>query len=189
MTLAPLAAKAALIVVDVQNGFDVPGWGARNNPDAEAKVALLLAHWRHTGRPIHHVHHHSKTADGKFRPGTHGATVKVEAAPMVGEPVYIKQVNSAFIGTRLEQDLREAGVGTVVVAGLTTNHCVSTTVRMASNLGFETFVVCDATAAFERAALDGSMRPAAEVHASALSDLAGEFATVAETAEVIAATI
>lgn len=187
MTLAPLAANAALIVVDVQNGFDLPGWGARNNLDAEANVALLLAQWRRTGRPIHHVHHHSKAADGKFRPGTHGVTVKAEAVPLAGESIHVKQVNSAFIGTRLETDLRDAGIGTVVVVGLTTNHCVSTTVRMAGNLGFETFIVRDATATFERAALDGSMRPAAEVHESALSDLAGEFATVTQTAEVIAA--
>jgi len=96
-------------------------------------------------------------------------------------------VNSAFIGTSLERDLRRDGIDTLVIVGLTTNHCVSTTARMAGNLGFTTFVVSDATAAFDRAALDGSMRPAEAVHSGALSDLHGEFATVVETTEILKA--
>ncbi len=94
-------------------------------------------------------------------------------------------MNSAFIGTTLENDLRQHGIDTLVIVGLTTNHCVSTTVRMAGNLGFTTFVVSDATAAFNRAALDGSMRPAEQVHSGALSDLHGEFATVLDTEDVL----
>jgi nicotinamidase-related amidase len=94
-------------------------------------------------------------------------------------------VNSAFIGTNLENDLRKDDIGTLIVVGLTTNHCVSTTARMAGNLGFTTYVVSDATAAFARAALDGTLRPAETVHAAALSDLHEEFATVVDTAEVL----
>lgn len=97
----------------------------------------------------------------------------------------MKGVNSAFIGTNLEQELRDAGVDTLVVVGLTTNHCVSTTVRMAGNLGFTVYLVEDATATFDRLSLDGKMRPAAEVHAAALSDLSEEFATIVNTDEVL----
>jgi nicotinamidase-related amidase len=100
-------------------------------------------------------------------------------------PIYIKDVNSAFIGTRLESDLRADDVHTIVMVGLTTNHCVSTSARMASNLGFITFVVEDATATFDRAALDGTTRAAADVHSAALSDLSGEFATIVATDAVI----
>ena len=107
--------------------------------------------------------------------------------PVEGERLYWKSVNSAFIGTSLEDDLRQAGIGTLVVVGLTTNHCVSTAVRMAGNLGFEMFIVSNATATFDRAGLDGRIRPAAEIHAAALSDLAEEFATVVDTAVVLGA--
>ena len=180
-----LPASAALIVVDVQQGFLDPCWGPRNNPDAENNVARLLAAWRRTGRPIRHVHHSSRSPSGSFRHGTPGHQAKPEAMPAAGEPIYRKEVNSAFIGTSLERDLRAAGCDTLVVVGLTTNHCVSTTVRMAGNLGFATLVVEDATAAFDRKGLAGEVRPAAAVHAAALSDLSDEFATVVWTDGVI----
>ena len=182
-----LPANAALLVVDVQQGLDDPYWGARNNLGAEANIARLVAAWRATGRPVVHVLHDSTSPDSPLRPGAPGNAPKPEAAPSAGEPVIRKTVNSAFIGTGLEADLRRAGIGTLVVVGLTTNHCVSTTVRMAGNLHFETYLASDATATFDRAGLDGSWRPADEVHAAALSDLQGEFATVIDTAALLRA--
>ncbi|MDP8916014.1 MAG: cysteine hydrolase, partial [Pseudomonadota bacterium] len=161
-------------------------WGPRNNPDAEANIARLLEFWRETGRPVFHVAHDSASPDSPLRPGAPGNALKPEAEPREGEPVYRKAVNSAFIGTTLEGDLRRAGLGALVVVGLTTNHCVSTTVRMAGNLGFDTYLVSDATATFDRAGLDGRIRPADEVHAAALSDLQGEFAKVIDTAALLA---
>lgn len=179
--------KPALLVIDMQTGFDASAWGQRNNPDAEANVAKLIAAWRGVGAPVIHVHHDSQHPAGHFRRGMPGHAVKPEAQALDGEPVYRKSVNNAFIGTRLEADLRSVGIDRLVIVGLTTNHCVSTTARMAGNLSFETFVVADATATFDRANLDGTIRPAAEVHLSALSDLQDEFARVVDTAWVIAA--
>ncbi|UAJ10617.1 cysteine hydrolase family protein [Polymorphobacter megasporae] len=177
--------NAALIVVDVQQGFLESSWGPRNNPDAETNVATLIGAWRRTGRPIHHVRHSSRSPSGSFYPGTAGHDFMPEAVPLAGERTYVKSVNSGFIGTTLELDLRAAGIDSLTVVGLTTNHCVSTTVRMAANLGFDTSVVEDATATFDRMALDGRMRPAAEVHAAALSDLLDEFAAITRTADIV----
>jgi nicotinamidase-related amidase len=177
--------SAALIVIDVQQAFLDPRSGERNNPDAESNIARLLAAWRESGRPIRHVVHDSVEPDSLLRPESRGNAIQAVAAPRGAEPVYHKHVNSAFIGTNLEKDLRRDGIDTVVMVGLTTNHCVSTSARMAGNLGFTTYVVSDATATFARPNLDGTLRPAEAVHSAALSDLHEEFATVVDTAEIL----
>jgi nicotinamidase-related amidase len=183
--MAKLAQSAALIVVDVQEAFVDPRWGQRNNPKAEANIAILLAVWRNSKRPIRHVVHDSVEPNSLLRPGLPGNAIQAAAAPKTGEPIYRKHVNSAFIGTNLEKDLRQDGIDTLVIVGLTTNHCISTTARMAGNLGFKKYVVSDATATFARAALDGTVRSADAVHSAALSDLHQEFATVVDTAEIL----
>jgi len=180
-----LPQSAALVLVDVQQAFLDPRWGERNNTDAESNIGRLLQAWRNSGRPVRHIFHDSVEPHSLLRPGLPGNAVQPVAAPIPTEPVYRKNVNSGFIGTTLERDLRQDAIDTLVIVGLTTNHCISTTARMAGNLGFKTFVVSDATATFARRALDGTTRPADAVHAAALSDLHEEFATVVHTAEVL----
>ena len=180
-----LAGTPALLVVDVQRGFDDSRWGERNNLAAEDRIAWLVRQFRRIGRPVIHVWHDSLSPTGAFRLGSPGHRPKPEATPVPNERIYRKTVNSAFIGTGLERDLRALGIDTVVVVGLTTNHCISTTARMAANLGFATYVVSDATAAFECLAMDGRRRAPQEVHDGALSDLRDEFATVVDAAAVI----
>jgi nicotinamidase-related amidase len=185
--MTKLPQSTALIVVDVQQAFLDSRMGERNNPQAESNITRLLAAWRSRGRPIRHVVHDSVEPNSLLRTDSPGNAIQAAATPKAGEPVYRKHVNSAFIGTKLESDLHRNGIDTVVIVGLTTNHCVSTTARMAANLGFKTLVVSDATASFARPALDGTLRPAEAVHSAALSDLHGEFATVVGTAEVLKA--
>jgi nicotinamidase-related amidase len=180
------AASTALLVIDVQQGFDDPAWGRRNNPELERRVAELLAAFRATGRPILHARHMSTLPRSPLRPGQPGNEFKPAAAPQADEPVIEKRVNSCFIGTALDEHLRRSGIAGLVLAGLTTNHCVSTTARMAGNLGYEVRVVSDATAAFDRTGPDGVLYPAELVHAVALSDLHGEFADVIDTRTAIA---
>jgi nicotinamidase-related amidase len=180
-----LPSHAALVLIDVQQGFDDPRWGARNNPDAERNIAALLAAWRGSRRPVIHVQHMSRVPGSPLRPDQPGNALRPEAAPLPGEPVFQKTVNSAFIGTGLEAHLRAAGIDTLVLAGLTTDHCVSTTARMAGNLGFTTIVVSDATATFERTGPDGAHYDAEQMHRAALASLHGEFATVQPTDDVL----
>ena len=176
---------AALLLVDVQRGMDDPRWGKRNNPDAERNIAALLAAWRQRDRPVIHVQHMSVEPDSPLRPERPGNAFKPEAAPQPGEPVFQKTVSSAFIGTELESHLRSRRIDTVVIAGITTDHCVSTTARMAANLGFATIVVSDGTATFERTGPDGEHHTADEMHRFALASLHGEFATIRRTEEVL----
>jgi nicotinamidase-related amidase len=176
----------ALLLVDVQQGLDDTRWGARNNPDAERRIAELLAAWRATGRPVIHVQHSSLRPQSPLREGAPGHAFKVEALPMAGEPVFRKHVNSAFIGTNLEAHLRANGIESLVVVGITTDHCVSTTARMAGNLGFSVTVVEDATATFERLGPDGTHYSADLMHRAALASLHGEFATVRSARDILA---
>ena len=182
-----LPCDAALIVIDVQNAIDDPKWGPRNNPGAEANAAKLLQAWRASHRPLFHVQHRSVTPGSPLRPGQPGCEHKPEVRPLPGEPVIGKQVNSAFIGTDLETRLRHAGIGTLVIAGLTTAYCVSTTTRMAGNLGFRTLLAADACATHAQTGHDGRVHDAETVHALALASLHGEFAEVVDTAVLLRA--
>lgn len=181
--------NAVLLIIDVQQGFDEPSWGARNNPQAEQNIAKLLKHWRVQERPVVHVQHLSLEPGSTLREDQPGSAFKPETAPRADEPVYQKHVNSAFIGTSLEDDLRSKQYDTLVIVGLTTNHCVSTTARMAGNLGFKTFVISDATATFDREGLDGTIHKAHDIHAISLASLHGEFATVLSTNAILSAKV
>ena len=174
-----------LIVIDVQRAFDDPAWGERNNPDAEVRIAQAIAGWRERDAPLIHVRHRSAEPEGTFIPGTDAFEFKPEAQPLDGEPVITKDVNSAFIGTDLEERLRSDGVTSVALVGLTTDHCCSTTARMAANLGFDTWVLGDAMATFARHTPDGELIGAQEMHRTALASLHDEFAEVLSTDEAL----
>ena len=175
----------ALVLIDIQNGFDDPKWGQRNNPRAEQNAAALLHYWREKRRPVFHVRHDSTEADSPLRPDRPGNELKEIVQPLPDEPVLGKNVNSAFIGTTLEADLRSRGITGIVLAGLTSPHCVSTSARMAANLGFQVTVVGDATAAYEWTAHDGRLISAADMHFYALAAINREFATIVDTATLL----
>ncbi len=181
-----MSSPPALLVIDVQQGLDDPGRGARNNPDAEARIASLLAAWRARDWPRVHVRHCSLEPGSKLRPGLPGNAWKPEAAPLDGEAEITKTTNSAFVGTDLDARLRAQGVDTLVVAGLTTDHCVSASVRSASDLGFAVTLVTDACAAFERLGYDGEHYGGEQIHRVNLVSLDGEFCRLRDTAAVLA---
>lgn len=177
--------KTALLSIDFQKGFDDPVWGVRNNPDAEDKMALLLSRWRQKGFPVIHIQHCSLESKSPLRPDSPGNKFKDKAKPLLGEKVFSKAVNSAFIGTGLEQYLRENSIESLVIAGLTTDHCVSTSTRMAGNLGFDVILVSDATATFDRKGTDDTHYSADQIHKIHLASLNGEFCTVLTCEEVL----
>jgi len=183
----PLPPEAALIVIDVQKAIDHPSWGTRNNPEAERNIAALLQAWRYSNRPIYHIRHDSTQSGSHYRPGQPGHDWKPEAVPRPGEVVIAKRTNSAFIGTDLEARLRSANQNILIVTGVITNNSVEATVRMAGNLGFDVFLVEDATFTFGRKDWNGVSRTASEVHAMSLANLDGEYCTVVRTTDILQA--
>jgi nicotinamidase-related amidase len=185
-----MPADIALIIVDVQQAIDDPAWskeGPRNNPDAERNIARLLERWRRSGRPIFHVRHDSIKPVSPYRPDQPGNAFKPEARPAAGEPIIVKTTNNAFIRTDLEQRLRKAGIASLAIAGVITNNSVEATVRMAGNLGFNTYLVEDATFTFARRDYRGILRSAEDVHAMSLANMNGEYCKVVTTEELLSA--
>ncbi len=177
--------SGALIVIDVQRGFDDPVWGARDNPACEANVAALLDRWRAAGDPVVFVRHDSEEPGSSLAPGSPGNAFKDVVS---GEPdlLVTKTVNSAFLGSPdLAAWLRERECGAITICGITTNHCCETTARMGANLGFAVTFVLDATHTFDRTGPDGRVWPAGELRAATGANLHGEFADVVLTADLL----
>lgn len=177
----------ALIVIDVQEGFDqLEYWGPRNNPACEANIQALLAKWRSEEQPVVLVRHDSVGPQSPLRPGQSGNDFK---PGIDGEHALLisKQVNSAFYGTPdLDAWLKASGITSITICGITTNHCCETTARMAGNLGYDVTFVLDATHCNDKTDLEGNVIPAEEVARMTGANLHGEFATVRSTAEVLA---
>ncbi|MFJ9010563.1 cysteine hydrolase family protein [Streptomyces canus] len=189
-----IAENAALVVVDVQKGFDEADfWGPRNNPEADDNIASLIDVWQATGRPVVFVRHDSRKPESPLRTGYEGNAFKeyVERRRGKGaggaELLVTKTVNSAFYGTPdLDAWLKGEGISQFVVAGIQTNMCVETTARMGGNLGYDVVVAYDATHTFDLEGPFGWRRSADEVaQASAVSLHGGGFARVVATKEVV----
>jgi nicotinamidase-related amidase len=175
--------RPALLLIDIQKGFDnIEYWGGqRNNPQAETKASELLELWRVNRLPVFHIQHCSSNLKSLLHPTHAGNDFKDPVRPINGEPIIQKNVNSAFIGTDLKQQLDHLKISRIVIVGLTTDHCVSTTTRMAGNFGYETYLVSDATATFNKKSLDGQEFSAELIHDTALASLNEEFAAVVTT--------
>ena len=176
--------RPALILIDIQKAFDnLEYWGGqRNNPNAENNACELLNIWRRNNLPIFHIKHCSSIQTSLLNETNEGNQFKDIVKPIDGETVIKKNVNSAFIGTDLKEQLDSKNITKLVIVGLTTDHCVSTTTRMAGNFGIDTFLVSDATATFNKKGLDGQNFSAEIIHETALASLNDEFATIVTTA-------
>lgn len=182
-----LTDRPALLLIDIQKGIDdfAQSGGTRNNPSAEKNMRILLDYWRENSLPLFHVKHNSTYPESRLVKGKPGNEIKELVKPLDHEPVIEKTVNSAFIGTDLQKRLDKQDIHILVIMGLTTEHCVSTTTRMAGNLGYQTYLVSDACAAFDKFGKNGRKYPAELVHEAEMASLDGEFAKVLRTEELI----
>lgn len=182
----PDLSRTALLVVDVQRGFDDAAyWGPRDNPGCEDNIAALLSAWRAAGRPVVFVRHDSTDPASPLHPDQSGNGFKDVVS---GQPdlLVTKTVNSCFHGAPdLHAWLVDRELNGLVVCGITTNHCCETTARVGGNLGHRVLFALDATHTFDRLAPDGSVVPADQLARITATNLHGEFATVVSTENLL----
>jgi nicotinamidase-related amidase len=172
----------ALLLVDVQKGVNEVKYyggpsGKRNNHSAEENMRCLLAEWRRLGKRVAFTRHNSREINSPLKLELETGN-QIEGLEINGPDIVVeKDVNSGFIGTSLEIELRRSGINRLVVMGFYTNYCIETTVRMAGNLGFDTYLVHDACAAVNTLGHDGEYYEPDLVHNMSIASLHGEFCT------------
>ena len=184
--MADWEGAVALVVVDVQKGFDdVSYWGERNNPDCERNVARLIAAWRARRWPIVFVRHDSVVPDSPLRSGSLGNEFK---EVIDGEPdlLVTKSVHSAFLGEpNLDDWLRQHRIAGVVVCGIQTNMCCETTARQAGDLGYDLMFAIDATHTFDILGANHQVYRAREIARYTALTLGADFGRVVATSELL----
>ena len=177
----------ALLLIDIQEGLDEAEYwgGSRNNLQAEENCRRILDYFREKSWPLYHIQHCSTNPDSPLFPDKKGNEIKSIVAPAKGEQLIQKNTNSAFIGTGLDKTLQNEGVNTLVMVGLTTDHCVSATVCHGADLGFKAYLVSDATATYAKTGIEGKIYNAELMHQTSLARLREEFATIVSTAKLL----
>jgi nicotinamidase-related amidase len=179
--------RAVLLPIDMQRAFDGPPWPRRWNQAVDDNGLRLLSLWRSSGRPIVHVRHDSVVEGSSLAPGTKGNRFRAGFEPLENEALVTKTVNSAFIGTDLDLRLRRLGARHVVAFGISTDMCVSTTVRTGANFGWDMILVDDASDCFDLPDGKGGVIPAETVQAAHVATLGFEFCRVMSTGELLQA--
>lgn len=177
--------STALVLIDLQNDY-FPA-GAMELVGAEAAVAQaakLLKAFRQSALPVFHVQHISNRAGATFfLPGTAGAEIHASVSPAEGETLVTKHFPNSFRETSLHDLLHSVYASKLVLAGMMTHMCVDTTVRAASDLGFQCFLAGDACATRDLQFSSENVQ-ARDVQLAYLAALNGMFATVKSAQEL-----
>jgi len=181
---------AALLLIDVQVGVDdLTHWGGvngrRNNPEAETTMLNLLSKWREQGLPVAFTRHDSVEDRSPLKLNLPSGDLKPGFSIADGDISIIKNVNSGFVGTSLHEEFRARGISRLVIVGFFTNMCVETTVRMAGNMGYDTYLVPEGCATTNRIGPDGVDRDPELVHDMTVANLHGEFCTTLSPVDAV----
>jgi nicotinamidase-related amidase len=185
--MAQFADNSALVVIDVQQGFDDPSWGNRNNPAFEDNVRKLLDSFAAAGRPIVLARHNSTEPDSPLHPSQPGNAFKPLLDGVEPALVIHKDVHSAFHGdVDLQGWLAEREIDEIFICGIQTNRCCETTARVGGDLGYDVRFVLDATHTFDEPARAGGEPLSADLIAQVTAaNLDGHFARVISTADAL----
>jgi len=174
---------SVLVIIDAQREYVDGKLPLSGIAESLAVGAKLLARARAAGTPIVHVVHRGGGA--LFNPQGVYFEVAAPLAPKVGESVVQKTLPNAFAGTNLQDLLVKTGRKRLIVIGYMTHNCVSSTVRAALDLGYQTTVVAAATATRDLPDGHGGTLSAATVQAASLAALSDRVAKIVWNAEDI----
>lgn len=179
LTNSRASRRPCLIVVDVQIGFrDEEFWGRAANPGVYRELSALLDEFSKRDWPVAVIRHDSVNPESPLHPSSPGNSLE-SLLEGHGDVLVSKHVNSAFYGDPdLDAWCKQKGITEVVIAGITTNYCCETTARMASNLGYKTHFVVNATSTFDSQDIDGALLSGRELMRITAANLGNEFATV-----------
>lgn len=177
--------NAILLPIDMQQAFDHAPWPKSWNEQVDANGLAVLAAWRNAKLPVIHVQHNSVQEGSSLARGHSGNSFRPGFAPLEGEALVTKSVNAAFIGTDLDLRLRRLGITTIYTFGISTDMCVSTTIRVGANMGYKMVLIEDACDCFELPASDGKIIPAKQMHEANVATLEMEFCKVMTVGELV----
>ncbi|WP_353087425.1 isochorismatase family cysteine hydrolase [Stenotrophomonas sp.] len=195
MAGAPTAAalpvgKTALLVIDFQNEYFAGGRMPIPDGDAALAQTRRLVTFADAHKiPVIHVQHVLPAGAPLFAEGGRTVQFHPRMQPRKGEQVIAKDTVSVFAGTSgpvLEQALKEAGIDTLIIAGLQTHACVAGAARDAAPKGLNVIVSSDATASRDLELHDGSQVGHASLHAAALASIEDTFGSVLSTDQILA---
>ena len=173
----PAPGEAAILLIDAQEEYRSGALALGDVTLALEEISRLRQHARDLDLPVFHIRH-AGSPGGLFDLEARGGAFCTEAEPVAGETVVDKRLPNAFAGTDLADRLAEKGIRRIVVAGFMTHMCISSTVRAALDLGFESAVVASACATRSLPTYDGEVISATEVHRAALAALGDRFAHI-----------
>ena len=180
----PRLREAVLVLIDLQNEYLAGPIALPDAVSAIANAGKLLARAREAGTPVIHIAHKGRPGGLFDRTADRGAIVSA-LTPQPHEPVVEKGLPNAFAGTDLQARLAAIGRKDIILAGLMTHMCVSSTARAGLDLGFRITIDADSCATRDLPDGRGGAIAAATIHEVALAELSDRFAIIARGVDAL----
>lgn len=178
-------ADSILIIINAQKGLLEDTRENRSNLEAEKNITQILHYWRAKNRKVIHVKHVSNNSNSIFYQNSKGCEFLEALSPQNKELLVEKTKSSAFSNPLLEEVLNKENSMNIILVGFTANECIDATARDAVSLGFQTYVVGDATATFDIRDPAGKLVKAERLHKLTLANINALYASVVKTSDVI----
>lgn len=177
--------KTALLAIDFQNEYFNGRMPIPDGEKALANAKRLIERSDTEGMKVYHVKHVTPARSSVFAEDSATSAFHPDIQPSDSHAVVRKSSVSVFASTDLAEQLKKAGVDTLVITGLMTHACVAGAARDAVPLGFNVIVVADACATRDLDTGDGGVVPHAILHRASLATIDDTFGDILTTDQVL----